>query len=64
MLVAHCDCVAGFEESCGHVVSLLWVIETSIDLRNSMMVTQTKPYWMMPSSVKDIPYAQLKDIFS
>ena len=62
MLTAHCNCVAGLGESCSHVASLLWAIETGVRLSNSMTVTQNREYWVMPSGVKDVPYAPLKDI--
>ena len=62
MLAAHCNCVAGLGESCSYVASLVWEIEAGVRLRNSMMVTQKRAYWVMPSSVKDVPYAPLKDI--
>ena len=62
MLAAHCNCVAGLGESCSYVASLLWEIEAGVRLRNSMMVTQKRAYRVMPSGVKDVPYAPLKDI--
>ena len=52
MLAAHCNCVAGLGESCSHVASLLWAIEAGVRLRSSMMVTQKRTYWVMPSGVK------------
>ena len=62
MLAAHCNCVAGFGDSCSHVATLLWAIEAGVHLRNSMTVTQKRAYWVMSSGVKDVPYATLKDI--
>ena len=62
MLAAHCNCVVGLGESCSHIASLLWAIEAGVRLRNSMMVTQKRAYWVMPSGVKDVPYAPLMDI--
>ena len=62
MLAAHCNCVAGLGESCSHIASLLWAIEAGVRLRNSMTVTQKRAYWVMPSGMKDVTYASLKDI--
>ena len=46
--------------TCG--ISLLWAIETGVQVRDSMTVTQNKAYWVMPSGVKDVPYAPIKGI--
>ena len=62
ILCAHCDCMAGLGECCSHVASLLWAVEAGVRIRDSMTVTQKKAYWVMPSGVKDVPYAQVKDI--
>ena len=54
--------MAGLGECCSHVASLLWAVEAGVRIRDSMTVTQKKAYWVMPSGVKDVPYAQVKDI--
>ena len=58
----HCDCMAGLGETCSHVASMLWAIESGIRLRDSMTVTQKKAYWVIPNSVKEVPYAPIMDI--
>ena len=58
----HCDCMAGLGETCSHVASMLWAIESGIRLRDPMTVTQKKAYWVIPNSVKEVPYAPIMDI--
>ncbi len=53
ILAAHCDCVAGLGETCSHVASLLFAIESGVRIRDSMTVTQKKAYWVMPTGVKE-----------
>lgn len=62
VLSAHCDCMAGLGESCSHVASLLWAIEAGCKRRDSLTVTDKKAYWVLPTSVKTVPYARVKDI--
>ena len=62
VVAGHCNCVAGLGESCSHVASLLWVLEVGVRLRDSMTVTQKKAYWVLPTSVKEVPYAPLSHI--
>ena len=46
IVAAHCDCMAGLGESCTHVASLLWAIESGVRIRDSMIVTEKKAYWV------------------
>lgn len=62
ILCAHCDCMVGLGECCSHVASVLWAIEAGVRIRDSMTVTQKKAYWVMPSAMKDVPYAPVKCI--
>ena len=62
VLSAHCDCMAGLGESCSHVASLLWAIEAGCKRRDSLTVTDKKAYWVLPTSVKTVRYARVKDI--
>ena len=54
--------MAGLGETCSHVASLLWAIEAGVHLRDSMTVTLKKAYWVLPFSLKDMPYAPLASI--
>ncbi len=54
--------MAGLGESCSHVASLLWAVEAGVRLRDSMTVTQKRAYWVLPPSVKDVPYSPLSGI--
>ena len=62
IVTAHCNCVAGLGETCSHVASVLWAIESGVRLRESLTVTQKKAYWVIPTSVKEVPYARVRDI--
>ena len=62
VLAGHCNCMAGLGETCSHVASLLWAIEVAVRIRDSMTVTQKKAYWVLPPSMKDMPYAPLRQI--
>ena len=61
-MASNCDCMSGLGESCSHVATLLWAIEAGVRIRDSMTVTDKKAYWVMPASVKDVPYFPIKDI--
>lgn len=61
-MASNCDCMAGLRESCSHVASLLWAIEEAgVRIKDSMTVTDKTAYWVMPASVKDVPYFPIKD---
>ena len=62
IISAHCDCMAGLVESCSHVASILWAVESGVRLRESMTVTQKKAYWVISGAVKDVPYAPVCQI--
>lgn len=62
ILAAHCDCMAGIGETCSHVASLLWVIGVGVERRESLSVTQKSAYWVMPPSVKSVPYSPVREI--
>lgn len=62
VLACHCNCMAGLGETCSHVASLLWAVEAGVRMRDSMTVTQKKAYWVLPPSVKEVPYAPLSHI--
>ena len=62
VLAGHCNCMAGLGETCSHVASLLWDIEAGVRIRDSMTATQNKACWVLPPSMKDVPYAPLRQI--
>ena len=62
ILCGHCDCMAGLGECCSHVASLLWAVECGVRHRESLTVTQRPAYWAIPSSVKYIHYAPVRQI--
>jgi hypothetical protein len=62
IITGHCNCMAGLGESCSHVASLLWAIESGVRARDSLTVTQKKAYWVIPKAIKEVQYAPAKDI--
>ncbi len=39
IVAGHCDCMAGLGETCSHVASPLFAIESGVRIRDSMTVT-------------------------
>ncbi|XP_047135771.1 uncharacterized protein LOC124812781 [Hydra vulgaris] len=62
VIYAHCNCMAGLGEACSHIGAVLFYIDAAVRIRDSKTVTEKKAYWMLPSSIKDIPYAECIDI--
>ena len=54
ILAAHCDCMAGLGGTCSHVASLFWVIDFGVESRESLTVTHTSAYWVMPPAMKSV----------
>lgn len=54
IISGHCDCMAGLGETCSHVASVLWALESGVRLRESLTCTQKKAYWVIPNSVKQV----------
>ena len=59
VLCGHCNYMAGLGESCSHIATLLWAIEAGVQVRSSIT---KKAYWVLPTPVKDVPFASIKDI--
>lgn len=55
ILCAHCDCVAGLAEACSHVGATLFAVEDAVRNYDSTSVTDTKAYWMPPSTTLGAP---------
>ena len=62
ILSAHCDCMAGLGEACSHIGAILFYLEASHRIREAKTVTDEKAYWMLPSSCKDIKFAEVSNI--
>lgn len=54
--------MAGLGETCSHVATLLWAVESGVRLRDSMTVTEKEAYWVIPNAVKTVTYAPVKEI--
>ncbi|KAL3837633.1 hypothetical protein ACJMK2_022979 [Sinanodonta woodiana] len=59
---AHCDCMAGLGKACSHIGALLFYIETAVRIENAKTVTQEKAYWLLPSSIDKVGYAEVSNI--
>ena len=59
ILGGHCNCTAGLGKTCSNITSTLWAIESGVHLRDSMTVTQKEAYWILPTKVKEVPYAEI-----
>ena len=60
---AHClGCKVGMAESCSHVASVLFYIEAWTRILGKLSCTQVKCTWLLPSYVKEVPYARVRDI--
>ena len=50
-------------ETCSNIArSLLWVIASGVQQRDSLTCTEKSAYWVMPSAVRSVPYSEVRDI--
>ena len=54
--------MAGLGETCTHVASLLFAVDSIVKVRDSRTVTEEPAYWLLPSPLKNIEYKEMKDI--
>ena len=60
---AHClGCKARLAKSCSHVASVLFYIEAWTRIRGKLSCTEVKCTWLLPSFVKEVPYAKMRFI--
>ena len=65
ILSAHCaGCMAGLGECCSHIASLLFYIECWTRVNGKLSCTQVKCTWLLPTYVKQVDYARVRDIDS
>ena len=50
------------ESSYSHIGTILFFIDATVRIRNSKTVTEQKTYWMLPTSLKSVSYAEVVDI--
>ena len=62
MCTAHCDCVAGLGETCTHIATLLFAVDTTVKIRESKTVTQEPAYWLQPATHRQIRYREVGEI--
>ena len=63
VLSAHCrGCMAGLGECCSHVACVLFYLETHNRIRGKLSSTDMKCSWILPAFVKDVPFAEIKDV--
>ena len=59
----HCaGCMARLGECCSHLVSVLFYLEVWTRLNGKVACTQVKCTWLLPTTVKQVDYARVKDI--
>ena len=49
-------------ESCSHVASVLFYIEAWTRILGKLSCTQVKCTWLLPSYVKEVPYARVQKL--
>ena len=63
VLSAHCaGCMVGLGECCSHIASVLFYIEVWTRLNGKLACTQVKCTWLLPTTVKQVDYARIKEI--
>lgn len=63
VISAHClGCKAGLSETCSHVASLSFYIETWTRINGKLACTQVKCTWLLPTYVSEVPYVRVQDI--
>ena len=62
ILSGHCDCKAGWGQTCSHIASLLWTVAAGVERRSSLTVTQKSAYWVMPPPIKHVEYKPIGEI--
>ena len=54
--------MAGLGEACSHISALLFAIEATVKIRDLKTVTEEPAYWLLPSGIKNVPYAEVRNI--
>ena len=63
ILSAHClGCKAGLAKSCSHIASVLFYLEAWTKINGRLSCTQVKCSGLLPSYVKQVDYARVRDI--
>ena len=58
----HCTCMAGLGEVCSHIGAVLFYVEAVQRVKGSSTCTQMPCSWIVPKSVKEIPYSKVADL--
>lgn len=63
VISAHClGCMAGQGECCSHISSVLFYLEAWNRINGKLACTQVKCAWILPTYVKEVSYAEVKNI--
>lgn len=54
--------IKGLGESCTHIAALLFMINGTVQIRESRTVSQEPAYWQLPASLKDVSYNATRHI--
>ena len=57
-------CMAGLGKCCSHIASVLFYIEYRTCVNGKLSCTQVKCTWLLPTYVKQVDYARVRDIDS
>ena len=63
IITAHCDCIAGFGETCSHVGALLFAVEAGVSINKAKTCTSLPCKWLMPTPVTSVPYQELRNMY-
>ena len=61
----HCTCMAGLGETCSHIASFLYWLETAVRIRSSTTCTSVPNSWLppsLPAACKEVPYVTLEEL--
>jgi hypothetical protein len=62
IITAHGNCMAGLGEVCSHVGAILFAVEAGVRIVKAKTCTSMPCKWLMPTSVNNVPYTELRNI--
>ena len=61
----HCTCMAGLGETCSHIASILYWLETATRIKNTTSCTSMPNSWLpptLPTACTEVPYVTLEKL--
>ncbi|XP_057699579.1 uncharacterized protein LOC130920385 isoform X4 [Corythoichthys intestinalis] len=62
ILCGHCTCMAGLGETCSHVTSVMFAVETAVKMKNDTTSTSVSCSWQAPSQTQNVEYSRSSDM--